>query len=168
MSAEVTPIPEGYNTVSAYLIVGNAQEAIAFYGKAFGAELVMRLPGPDGESTMHAEVKIGNSIVMMSEETPHCDAQSPQTLGGSPVSLHLYVEDADARFQQAVDAGCTVEMPMTKMFWGDRFGKVSDPFGHQWSFASRVEIVDPEELDTRVKVLYAEMAAGGEREGESS
>lgn len=153
----VSPIPPGFNSVSSYIVVPNAKEALEFYGKAFGAETVLRIPGPDGNSTMHAEMRIGNSIVMMSDEKPQWNAKSPKTLGGTPASQHLYVEDVDALFQRAVAAGCTVVMPVSPTFWGDRFAKVEDPYGHGWSMATHVEDVPESELAERARKWMAEM-----------
>ena len=157
--SEVTPIPAEFNSVSAYLVVPNSVEALEFYAKAFGAEKRTVMPGPGG-STMHAEMKIGNSIVMMSDENPQWHTKSPATLGGSPVNLHVYVNDVDASFQQAIDAGCTVEVPLQDMFWGDRFGKVKDPFGFTWGLASRKENVTPEEMEKRQADVKAAMEKG--------
>jgi len=153
----VSPIPPEFNSVSAYLIVPNAVDAMAFYEKAFGAKEVFRMPGPDGQSTMHAEVTLGDSKIMLTDENPQWNLQSALTLGGSPVSLHLYVEDCDALFQQAVAAGCEVVAPLADMFWGDRFGKVKDPYGIQWSIASVKEEVPPEEMAARAKEAFKNM-----------
>lgn len=150
--------PEGFHTVSSYLVVRDADRAIAFYKKAFGAEEVMRMPGPDGKGVGHAEIRVGDSHVMLAEENPAWEMKSARTLGGSPVSLHLYVADADAAFQRAVAAGAKVVMPPADMFWGDRYGKVLDPEGIQWGIATNKETVSPEELNRRAKAFYAEMA----------
>jgi len=154
---KVRPVPEGYNTVSASLILPNCKEALAFYAKAFGAETVGRMPGPDGESTMHAEMRIGDSAVMMTDENPAWNCKAPATLGGSPVSLHLYVPDADALFERAVKAGCKPTMPLMDAFWGDRYGKVEDPYGHQWGIATHKEDVTPAEMERRAKEWMANM-----------
>jgi PhnB protein len=157
----VSPIPEGYSSLCAYLIVPNAVEAIAFYGKAFGAEPVMRMPGLAGEnSTMHAEIRIGNSMLMLSDENLDWQIKSAHTIGGSPVMMHLYVEDVDAVFQQAIDAGCEVASPVTDMFWGDRMGKVTDPFGYSWGLATHTEDVPPEQMATRQQEWMASMSKG--------
>ena len=156
----VKPIPDGYNSVSAYLIVKNAVEALDFYKQAFGAEPGVRMAGPDGQSTMHAEMHIGNSAVMLSDENPQWGAQSPETLGGSPSSLHIYVEDADALFNRAVEAGCEVVAPIMDAFWGDRYGKLKDPFGHQWGIATHKEDVPPEEMGKRAEEWFASMQQG--------
>lgn len=158
--SEVKPIPDGYGTVTPYLVVKGAAEAIEFYKKALGAEEVLRMPAPDG-SLMHAEIKIGDSIVMLGDEFPGAEGYgSPATLGGTSVNLFLYVEDADAAFQQAVDAGAKVLAPMADMFWGDRYGKLRDPFGHDWGIATHKEDVSPEEMGKRAEEFFAQMAQG--------
>ena len=156
----VNPIPAGCNSINAYIIVPNAKEAIAFYETAFGAEAGMRLPGPDGESTIHAELKIGNSTLMLTDENPQWEAKSAATLGGSPVSLHLYVEDVDQMIERATAAGCQVVAPTQDMWWGDRFGKLLDPFGLQWSIATHQEDVPPEEMKRRADEWLAQMSQG--------
>jgi uncharacterized glyoxalase superfamily protein PhnB len=157
----VKPIPDGFNSVSAYIVVRNAVEALAFYNKSFGAETVMRMPGPDGKSTMHAEMRIGNSMVMLSEENPAWGTKSPQTLGGTPVSMHIYCDDVDALFTRAIAAGCTSPAPVMDMFWGDRFGKLVDPFGHEWSIATHKEDPTPEEIGKRAAAWFASMGGQG-------
>ncbi len=159
MPSAPSPIPPGFNTVSVYLVVPKAAEALGFYEKAFGAETISRMPGPDGESTMHAEMRIGNSIVMLTDENPTWNLKSPVSLGGSAASLHLYVEDVDAAFDKAVAAGCTAEMPLSDMFWGDRYGKVKDPYGHVWGMASRKESLTAEEVQERQKQFMASLGA---------
>ncbi len=150
MAGKANPIPEGFHTVSPHFVVKNATEAIEFYKKAFGAEEICRMPGPDGKSVMHCELKIGDSMVMMCEEFPEMGARSPQSIGGSPVTIHLYVEDADAAYKRATDAGAKATMPLQDMFWGDRYGKLTDPYGHQWSIATHVEDVTPEQMQERM------------------
>ena len=146
----VRPIPEGYHTVTPTLVVNGAAEAIEFYTRAFGAVELFRMPAPDGQKLWHAEIQIGDSRLMLSDEFPEmCGTRSPKTLGGTPVGIYLYVEDADAVVQRAVNAGATVVMPLTDMFWGDRFGTILDPFGHQWSIATHVEDVSGEEIARR-------------------
>ena len=154
------PIPPGFNTVSAYLVVKDAQKAIDFYCKAFGGERgdIMTVPGTD--QIMHAEVCIGNSTVMLTHENPQWEMKSAATLGGSPVSMHLYVEDADSAFQQATEAGCKVVAPLMDAFWGDRFGKVLDPFGIQWGIATHKEDLSDEEMGKRADEWFASMAQG--------
>jgi PhnB protein len=150
MSAKVNPIPEGFHSITPHIIVKGAAKAIDFYAKAFGAEEVLRMPTPDGGRLMHAEVKIGNSILMLADEFPEWGGgPSPQSLGGSPVVLGLYVTDVDAVYQQAIAAGATGKMPPADMFWGDRYGKLVDPFGHEWSIATHKEDVSAEECARR-------------------
>ncbi len=146
--AKVKPVPDGYHTLTPYLVIRDAAKAIEFYKKAFGAKETFRMPGPGGK-IMHAELQIGDSMLMLAEEMPEYGAKSPQALGGSPVNVFLYVEDADKVFNQAVAAGATVTMPLADQFWGDRYGKLADPFGHQWSVATHKEDVAPEEMAKR-------------------
>ena len=145
----VQPIPTGYHTVTPYLIVRNGAKAIEFYKKAFGAVELMRFPGPN-DSIMHAEVKIGDSPVMLADEMPEAGHVGPQTLGGVAVSLMVYVEDVDARFAQAVAAGATVKRPVEDQFYGDRTGTLVDPFGHVWSLGTHKEDVSMEEMQRRL------------------
>lgn len=159
MTRQVKPIPDGFNSISAYLIVKDAVEAMEFYATAFGGETITRMPGPDGKGTLHAEMRIGNSVLMLSDENPDWGTKSPLTMGGTTVHLHLYVEDADAVFNQAVAAGCQVTQPITDVFWGDRYARVTDPYGHAWSIATHTEDLTPEELDERSKKFLAEMAS---------
>ena len=153
-------IPEGFNTVSTYLIVKDAKEAIGFYQKALGAEAGVHMPGPGGQGTMHAELRIGNSTVMLTDENPAWEMKSPETLGGSATSMHLYVDDADKAFQRAVDAGCKVTAPLMDAFWGDRYGKVMDPYGHQWGFATHIEDVEPADMEKRAAEFFSQMSGG--------
>jgi uncharacterized glyoxalase superfamily protein PhnB len=155
------PIPDGFNSVSAYLVVRDAQQALEFYGKAFGAEQGDVMKTPDGSGIMHAEVRIGNSTVMLTAENPQWNARSAETLGGSPVSLHVYVSDADKLFQRALDAGCQVTAPLMDAFWGDRYGKVKDPFGIEWGIATHKEDLSPEEVGKRAAEWFASMGQGG-------
>ena len=159
MSKTVKPIPEGFHTLTPYVIVKGAAEAIDFYKKAFGAEELFRMPGPDGKTVGHAEIKIGDSIVMLSDECPEFGARSPQALNGTPVSFMFYVKDADTAFKRAVDAGAKVLQPLENKFYGDRSGTVADPFGHQWTIGTHVEDVAPEELEKRAAEAFAKMAA---------
>ena len=152
----VKPIPDGYHTVTPYLIVKGAARALDFYKKAFGATELFRMPGPGGK-IMHAEIKIGDSPIMLADEFPEMDARGPQSLGGTPVGLCLYVEDVDARFAKAVAAGGKVLRPVVDQFYGDRSGTVADPFGHKWTIATHKEDVSPEEMKRRM----AAMAPGG-------
>lgn len=141
----VKPIPEGMHSLTPHIVCAGAAEAIAFYVKAFNAVEMVRLPGPGGK-LMHASLKIGDSTLMLVDEMPGCGALGPTSLKGSPVTLHLYVEDADAAFAQAVAAGAKATMPVTDMFWGDRYGQVEDPFGHRWSIATHKRDVTPAEM----------------------
>ncbi len=153
--AHVNPIPEGHHTVTPYLTLKNTGAAIDFYKKAFGAEELFRMPGPDGKSVMHAEMMIGNSVIMLGEECPDMGIVSPLALNNSPVTIHLYVEDVDAAHKRAVGAGAESMMPPTNMFWGDRFAKVKDPFGHRWSIATHVEDVPPDQMMDRMKAAFS-------------
>lgn len=148
----VKAIPDGYHTATPYLIVKGASDALDFYKKALGATEIMRMPGPDGRIA-HAEIKIGNSILMLADEAPAMNARSPKTLGGSPISIMLYVEDADARFNQAVAAGAKVIRPLTDQFYGDRSGMVEDPFGYTWSISTHKEDVPSEEMQRRAEAF---------------
>ena len=158
--AKVRPIPEGQHTVTPYMIIRGAAQAIDFYKKAFGAVEVGRMAMPDGKAVMHAELKIGDSYVFVTDEFPAMGSKAPPALGGSPVSLHLYVEDVDAVFNRAVAAGATAKMPPADMFWGDRFAKLTDPFGHEWSIATHKEDVSPEEMKKRSQAAMAQMGKG--------
>lgn len=153
MAGNVKPIPEGFTSVTPHMVVRGAADAIEFYKKAFGAVERCRMPGPDGKSLMHAEIQVGNAIVMLCDEFPDWGTLSPQALNGSPVTIHLYVENADAVYDRAVKAGATAAMPLTDMFWGDRYGKVVDPYGHHWSIATHVEDVPPEEMGRRAAAM---------------
>ena len=150
------PIPEGYHTVSPYLAVESAAEAIEFYKKAFGAKERVRMDAPGG-GIAHAEVEIGDSVVMLSDPFPQASTRPPKELGGTSASVMMYVEDVDAVVKQAVDAGATVLMEVADQFWGDRFGTIQDPFGHSWSISTHVEDLTPEEIAERGKAAMAEM-----------
>jgi PhnB protein len=152
------PIPEGYRTVTPYLAVDDAAEAIEYYTKAFGAKERARMETPDGKIG-HAELEIGDSLVMLSDPFPQASTRSPKELGGTSVSVFMYVEDVDAVVKQAVDAGAKVTMEIADQFWGDRFGSVMDPFGHLWSIATHVEDVPPEEMAERAKAAMAAMSS---------
>ena len=159
-SSAVKRIPDGFHTVTPHLICADAAKAIEFYKAAFGAEEAARMNTPDGK-IMHAAVRIGDSIVMLVDEFPDMGASSPLGLKGSPVTIHLYVENADAVFDQAVRAGATVRMPLQDMFWGDRYGQITDPFGQQWSIATHVEDVTPEEMSRRQQEAFSKAASQG-------
>jgi PhnB protein len=155
----VSPIPKNCNTINAYLVVKDGRKALDFYAKAFGGQVGHCMDGPDG-NVMHGEVVIGNSTLMISQENPQWDMKSAETMGGSPVSIHLYVDDCDALFKRAIDAGCHEVFPVADMFWGDRYGKVVDPFGYQWGIATHVEDVDEQEMQRRSEAWFANMAHG--------
>lgn len=152
-------IPEGFQTVTPYLNIKNAAKAIEFYKQAFGGEEICRMNAPDGSRIMHAAMKIGNSIIFIADEYPEMGCKSPETLGGNSGSLHLYVEKVDEAFQRAIKAGGKEIMPPTDMFWGDRFSKLADPFGHQWSIATHVEDLSEEEQAKRAKEFFSKAPA---------
>ena len=148
MTTKVKLIPEGYHTVTPYLIVHDAARAIDFYKQAFGATELFRMAGPDGR-VGHAEIKIGDSPIMLADEHPEMGARSPKSIGGSPISIMVYVENVDAVFNQAVAAGAKVVRPVENKFYGDRIGGLEDPFGYQWYISTHIEDVPPEELKKR-------------------
>jgi PhnB protein len=150
------PIPEGYPRVTPYLIVDGGAKAIDFYCSVLGASERMRMPAPDGRIG-HAELQLGDSIIMLADENPEMDIRGPAAFGGTPVSLHVYVEDSDAVFDQAVKAGSKALRPVEDRFYGDRSGQFEDPFGHRWDVSTHVEDVPPEEMSKRAE---AAMAAG--------
>jgi uncharacterized glyoxalase superfamily protein PhnB len=153
-------VPAGYHTMTPSMIVKDARKAIAFYERAFGAEDVEMMTSPDGR-VMHAELRIGDSKLMLGEENPAWPMfKSAETMGGSPMSLFLYVPDVDAALERATRAGATVEMPVQDMFWGDRYGKVRDPFGNVWGLATRVKEMSPEEIRRAGEAWMAQMARG--------
>ena len=143
--AKVRPIPEGFSTVTPHLVIAGAAQAMDFYKKAFGAVEETRMPGPDGK-LMHGSIRIGDSHVFLVDEAPQWNSLGPKTLKGTPVTIHLYVEDVDALVARAQKAGATVTMPVQDMFWGDRYGVLVDPYGHSWSVATHVRDVTPEEM----------------------
>ncbi|ULA61929.1 MAG: Glyoxalase/bleomycin resistance protein/dioxygenase [Nitrospira sp.] len=144
-TSQVKPIPDGMHTITPHLVCAGAADAIAFYKKAFHAVELGRVPGPEGK-LLHALIRIGDSPVMLVDEFPDNNTLGPQSIKGSPVTIHLYVEDVDAVFNQAIAAGAKSRMPVTDMFWGDRYGLLEDPFGHVWSVATHVRDVGPREL----------------------
>jgi uncharacterized glyoxalase superfamily protein PhnB len=146
----VKPIPDGYHTLTPYMTVRDAARAIDFYKKAFGAVERGVMKGPDGK-VMHAELKIGDSVFMLADEFPEYGALSPQSTGGAGMGLHIYLEDVDSAFDRAVQAGANVEMPVSDMFWGDRYGKLADPFGHKWSIATHKRDMSPEQMEEEMK-----------------
>ena len=150
------PIPDGFHSVTPSLVVSNAAEAIEFYKKAFNANEIYKFPTPDGK-ILHAMIQIGDSFVMMSDEFPTMGMKSPATLGGTAVTLHLYVEDSDKIFKQAVDAGAVITMPIMDSFWGDRFGTVMDPYGHSWAIATHKIDMTPDGLRKAGQEYFASL-----------
>jgi PhnB protein len=148
----VKPIPDGYHTLTPHMTVRDAARAIEFYKQAFGATEKGVMTGPDGK-VMHAELRIGDSIFMLADEFPQYGSLSPLSTGGSGMGLHIYVEDVDTAFDQAVKAGATVEMPVSDMFWGDRYGKLADPFGHKWSIATHKRDMSMEDMEKEMKQM---------------
>jgi len=151
-SSAVKPIPDGYPIMSPYLAIRDAAKAIEFYKKAFGATERMRMAGPDGK-VMHAEIEIAGGFLMLCDEFPDWGMLSPKHFGGTPVVLHVFVKDVDALFAQAEKAGCQVAMPPKDQFYGDRSGRLIDPFGHTWSFGTHIEDVSPDEMNRRFKEM---------------
>ena len=153
----VKPIPEGHEGLIAHLVVDGAKEAIEFYSKAFGAKLILSHPMPDGSKLMHAELKIGSSVVYLADDFPEFGGspRNPKALGGSPVNLHFYVKDVDAAIKRAGDAGAEISMEPADMFWGDRYGKVTDPFGHEWSFATHIADPTEEEMKEAAEAMFS-------------
>jgi uncharacterized glyoxalase superfamily protein PhnB len=154
MSEKVNAIPKGYHSVTPTLVIQGASGAIDWYTKALGANELYRMPGPDGR-LMHAEIRIGNSVIMMTDEMPEMGGKGPRALGGTPVSLMIYCEDADALFTRAVSAGATVRMPMEDAFWGDRWGMVIDPFGHEWAIATHKKDLSVPEMKKAMDAFMA-------------
>jgi PhnB protein len=154
----VKPIPEGYHALIPYIEIENAADAIAFYKRAFGAKEKARTDGPGGK-VGHAELEIGGSLLMLADPFPQSSIKTPENLGGTTVTLVMYVEDVDAVVEQAIDAGATVTTPVEDKFWGDRFGAVTDPYGHTWSIGTHVEDVPPEEMEERGRAAMAAMAS---------
>ena len=150
----VKPIPDGYHTLTPTLAVDDAAGAIEFYKQAFDATERGRMPAPGGKIG-HAELEIGDSVVMLADPFPHSTRRPPQELGGTTVGVFLYVEDVDAVVERAVEAGATVTMPLENMFWGDRFGSVTDPFGHHWSLATHIEDLTEQEIAERAEAAMA-------------
>ena len=155
MTAHVEPVPKDMHTVTPHLVCDGAAEAIEFYKKAFGAVETARMQTPDGK-IMHASVRIGDSTVMLVDEFPDYGSVGPKKLNGSPVTMHVYVPDVDRVFAQAVAAGATVRMPLENQFWGDRYGQVVDPFGHNWSIATHVKDMTPEEMKQAMQSMNPE------------
>jgi len=152
------PIPEGYQTVTPMLMFKDARKALEFYRRGFGAEERLVMPGPDGKGVMHAELRIGNSIIMMGEEHPQEQCKSAETIGGSPVSFYIYLENVDEAFRTALAAGAEARMPVDDMFWGDRAGTVRDPFGYDWTLATHTKDLTPQEIQQGAQAFFARMA----------
>jgi PhnB protein len=157
MAGQVKPIPEGFHSVTPYLTCNDTAKAIDFYKRAFDAKEIIRMQGPNGKIG-HAEIKIGDSVIMLADEMPGSESRSPQSLGGTSAGIFLYVKDVDAAYEKAVSAGGKATMPPQDMFWGDRFGRLSDPYGHSWSLATHKEDVAPEEMKRRMQTEMAKMA----------
>ena len=159
MSKSTQPIPAGHEHLIPHLVCDSCTEAIEFYKKAFGAEEAQRVPAPDGRRIMHAALRIGGSVLFLVDDFKEYSggqSESPKGLKGTPVTIHRYVENCDAAIKRAQDAGATVSMPAQDMFWGDRYGAVTDPYGHKWSFATHVKDITPEELQQGMKEAFAE------------
>lgn len=150
------PIPKGAEGIICHLVVNDCAKAMDFYQKAFGAEEIMRMPGPDGR-IMHAEMKLGDQLLYLADDFPEFTggrSRAPASLGGTPITIHRYVTDCDAAIKKAEGAGATIAMPAQDMFWGDRYGTIVDPFGHMWSFATHVRDMTPEEMDEAAKKAF--------------
>jgi PhnB protein len=158
MSNPVSPIPEGYRSITPHLVCEGAAEALAFYERVFGAVEAARMSGPGGK-IMHAEIRIGDSMIMLADAFPEYGSRGPRALQGTPVTIHLYVEDADAVWERALAAGATVQMPLEDAFWGDRYGQVVDPFGHHWSIATHQRDLTPAQIEEAMhKALPADFS----------
>ncbi|HEY7334300.1 MAG TPA: VOC family protein [Bryobacteraceae bacterium] len=162
MPGKVQPIPKGYHSLTPYLVVNDARKAIEFYQRAFGAQQITKMDGPEGK-IMHAEIKIGDSMLMLADEMGGSGARSPKSLGGTTTGIMLYVDNVDTTFKQAISAGAKADQQPADMFWGDRYGKITDPFGHSWSLATHTEDVAPQEMAKRMK---EEMAKMGQRQAQ--
>jgi PhnB protein len=157
--SNVKPVPEGYHSVTPYLFIKGAASAIEFYKSVFGATEIMRMTGPDGK-VGHSEIKIGDSTIMLADENPQAGARSPQTIGGTAVSMHVYVPNVDGVVQKAVDGGAKLARPVKDQFYGDRSGTLIDPFGHMWNVATHIEDVTPEEIEKRAAAAMSQSAGG--------
>jgi uncharacterized glyoxalase superfamily protein PhnB len=153
--SQVKPIPEGMHTITPHIVCNGASEAIEFYKKAFGALEIARMHVPSGDKILHAMINIGDSMVMIVDEFPEWGTSGPLSLKGSPVTLHIYVDDVDAFVDRATKAGAKVTMPVEDTFWGDRYGKLEDPFGHKWSVATHIRDVSPEEMEKAAKEMFS-------------
>lgn len=150
-------IPEGFHSVTPMIMFKDARKAMEFYKRAFGAEELFAMPGPDGKGVMHAELRIGDSIIMMGEENPQQPCKSAEAMGGSPVSFYIYQENVDEAFGTALAAGAEARMPVQEMFWGDRVGTVQDPFGYSWSLATHTRDLTPQEIQQGAQAAFARM-----------
>ena len=155
MAKKAQAIPKGYHTVTPSLCVAGADRAIDFYKRALGAEEIMRFPAPDGK-IMHAEIRIGDSVIMLGDEMPEQGAKSPKSYGGTPVGFFIYKENVDAAWKQAVDAGAKAVVPLADQFWGDRTGCVEDPFGHRWWLAQHIQDLSPDELRQKAEEFFSQ------------
>ena len=161
MSQKVQPIPQGFHTLTPHLVVRNADQAIEFYQKAFGAELVGGVARMPNGKVMHAQLRIGDSFLMLNDEMPEFGAVSPHSSNGSPVTIHIYTSNVDAAFERATGAGAQVKMPLMDQFWGDRYGIVTDPYGHNWSLATHVKDLSPEQMKVAMDEAMAKMPPPG-------
>ena len=155
MAKQAQAIPKGYHTVTPSLCVAGGAKAIDFYKQAFGAQEIMRFPGPDG-LLMHAEIRIGDSVVMLSDEMPDMGGKSPKSYGGTPVGFFIYTENVDAAWKKAIDAGGKSVMPLADQFWGDRTGCIEDPFGHRWWLAQHIQDLTPDEIRKNAEAFFAQ------------
>jgi uncharacterized glyoxalase superfamily protein PhnB len=151
-------IPEGFHSVTPMFMFKDTRKAIEFYNRAFGAQELYAMPGPDGKGVMHAELRIGDSIIMMGDEHPQEPCKSAETMGGSPISFYLYMENVDSAFAKAVEAGAKARMPVQDMFWGDRVGTVQDPFGYSWMLATHIRDLTTQEIQEGARAAFAQMA----------
>ena len=163
----VKAIPEGYHSVTPHMIIRDCIKALEFYKNAFDAKQLSLAKGPDGK-VMHAAIQIGDSIIMMSDEFPAMKSLGPQSLGGSTIVLNIYTDNADKLWERAVKAGATVTMPIGDQFWGDRYGQITDPFGHRWSIAQHIEDVRPEDMDARMKAAMEQAKSQRQSTGASA
>ena len=151
------PIPDGFHAITPHLNIRNAAAAIDFYKDVFGAKEVSRMPGPNGKGIMHAELRIGDSVLMLCDEYPEFNCKSPQQLNGTSVTIHLYVPNVDDVFRKALSAGAQTLLPVQDMFWGDRYGKLQDPFGHEWSIATHLRDLTPDEVSRAADAAFEHM-----------
>ena len=162
----IKPIPKGYQTITPMCLFRDARQAITFYKAAFGAEERFVMPGPEGSGVMHAEIKIGTSLFMLGEESPQQSCKSAESLGASPISFYLYLENVDAAYARALSAGALPSTPVAEMFWGDRIGTVKDPFGYTWTLATHVKEPTPQEMEQGAKEMLDKLATISQQEGD--